>query len=67
MTTPIAPILPRRTTLFEQVSESVSELIRQGRWKPGEMLPNEVELAALFAVSQAPCAERSGSSSRRAC
>ena len=39
MTTPIAPILPRRTTLFEQVSESVSELIRQGRWKPGEMLP----------------------------
>ncbi len=52
MTTPIAPILPRRTTLFEQVSESVSELIRQGRWKPGEMLPNEVELAALFAVSQ---------------
>lgn len=39
---------PRRETLFEQVSRMVAECIRQG----GEMLPNEVELAAAFSVSQ---------------
>lgn len=43
---------PRRETLFEQVSRLVAECIRQGKWKPGEMLPNEVELAAAFSVSQ---------------
>ncbi len=42
----------RRETLFEQVSRKVADCIREGRWKPGEMLPNEVELAAAFAVSQ---------------
>ncbi len=42
----------RRETLFEQVSRKVADCIRQGRWKPGEMLPNEVELAAAFSVSQ---------------
>ena len=43
---------PRRETLFEQVSRMISECVRQGKWKPGEMLPNEVELAAAFCVSQ---------------
>lgn len=43
---------PNRLTLFEQVSQSVSRLINQGNWKPGEMLPNETELAGMFNVSQ---------------
>lgn len=44
--------VPKRETLFEQVSRSLSGWIRDGRWKPGEMLPNEVELAQAFGVSQ---------------
>jgi len=44
--------LPRRETLFEQVSRAVADCIRRGDWKPGDMLPNEVELAAAFKVSQ---------------
>ena len=43
---------PQRRTLFEQVSERIGALISNGRWRPGEMLPNEVELASLFGVSQ---------------
>lgn len=43
---------PQRRTLFEEVSERVGGLISKGRWHPGEMLPNEVELAGMFGVSQ---------------
>lgn len=44
--------IPKRETLFEQVSQSVANLIHQGHWKPGDMLPNEIELAEQFGVSQ---------------
>ena len=44
--------IPKRETLFEQTSRTIADCIRQGRWKPGEMLPNEVELAAALGVSQ---------------
>lgn len=43
---------PNKVTLFEQVSQSISRLISEGHWKPGEMLPNEAELAKSFNVSQ---------------
>ena len=42
----------QRQMLFEQVSERMGALISNGRWRPGEMLPNEVELAGMFGVSQ---------------
>ena len=45
-------LFPRRETLFKQVSSRIAALIHQGKWKPGEMLPNEVELAQMFSVSQ---------------
>lgn len=45
-------LLPRRETLFEQVSRALADLIQRGEWKPGEMLPNEVDLAVRFGVSQ---------------
>lgn len=44
--------LPKREMLFEQVSNAVSAQIHAGRWKTGEMLPNEIELAEEFQVSQ---------------
>lgn len=43
---------PQRRTLFEEVSERIGGLISKGKWHPGEMLPNEVELAGMFGVSQ---------------
>lgn len=44
--------LPKKETLFEQVSQLLADKIRRGEWRPGEMLPNEAELAASFGVSQ---------------
>ena len=38
--------------LYKQVEEQVTRLIVQQRWKPGEMLPNEFQLAEEFGVSQ---------------
>lgn len=43
---------PKRETLFEQTSQAVAELIHTGHWRPGDMLPNEIELAEQFNVSQ---------------
>lgn len=45
-------VFPQRLTLFEQVSKTLAEMICHGKWAPGEMLPNEIELAHSFNVSQ---------------
>lgn len=37
--------------LYEQVRASLVEAIASGRWKPGEALPSEAELAAGFGVA----------------
>lgn len=44
--------LERRDMLFERVAAEVEKLIESERWKVGEFLPNEVELAKSFGVSQ---------------
>lgn len=44
--------LERRETLFERVAAEVEKQIEDKRWRVGDFLPNEVELAALFGVSQ---------------
>lgn len=38
--------------LYMQVEEHVKQLVVERRWKPGEMLPNEFQLAEEFGVSQ---------------
>jgi GntR family transcriptional regulator len=38
--------------LYMQIEEHVKQLIVEQRWKPGEMLPNEFQLAEEFGVSQ---------------
>lgn len=48
----ISGVFGRRETLFERVASEVERLILTGQWKVGELLPNEVELAARFQVSQ---------------
>jgi GntR family transcriptional regulator len=43
---------PAFQPLYKQVEEHVTQLIVEQRWKPGEMLPNEFQLAGEMGVSQ---------------
>lgn len=38
--------------LYAQIRERLVERIRSGQWKPGQLIPNEFEIAAEFGVSQ---------------
>lgn len=42
----------KRTRISEQVASRLESLIRQGVWKPGDLLPSERELAQQFGVSR---------------
>ena len=42
----------RRKNLYEEISNQILEMISEGRWKEGERIPGEVELAELFEVSR---------------
>lgn len=44
--------IPKRLTLFEEVEQQIAEMIHQGKWAPGDMLPNEVDLSRDLGVSQ---------------
>lgn len=41
-----------RRPLYAQVHAELVERIRSGQWKPGQLIPNEFEIAAEFGVSQ---------------
>ena len=51
----IKPI--RRTSISDQVSMQIKQLILDKDWKPGERIPSETELAELFGVSRASVRE----------
>ncbi len=38
--------------LYRQIKDLVLKSLDQGEWKPGELIPSEIELAARFQVSQ---------------
>lgn len=42
----------KKTSLSSQLLDAITELIENGSWKPGEKLPNEIDLAASFSVSR---------------
>lgn len=44
-------VLPQRAHLFEQIAFQLEAQIQNGRWKPGEMIPSEAELAKSFSVA----------------
>lgn len=44
--------LPKRDALFERLAGEVERLIESGRWKVGEFLPSEIQLAEDFHVAQ---------------
>ena len=46
------PDSPDPRPLYAKVREQLVERIRSGVWKPGQLIPNEFEIAAEFGVSQ---------------
>ena len=43
---------PSFRPLYEQIKELLLESLHRGEWRPGEVIPSELELAARFQVSQ---------------
>ena len=43
---------PTFSPLYQQIKALITRSLQSGEWKPGEMIPSEVELAARFKVSQ---------------
>ena len=47
----------RRATLQQEIVNTIAELIMQGIWKPGDMIPSEKELAARYQVGRSTIRE----------
>jgi GntR family transcriptional regulator len=43
---------PTFSPLYQQIKALITQSLQSGEWKPGELMPSEVELAARFKVSQ---------------
>jgi GntR family transcriptional regulator len=43
---------PTFSPLYEQIKTLLMQGLQSGEWKPGELIPSEIELAARFKVSQ---------------
>jgi GntR family transcriptional regulator len=43
---------PTFSPLYQQIKGLITQSLEAGEWKPGEIIPSEVELAARFKVSQ---------------
>ncbi|QBE65090.1 GntR family transcriptional regulator [Pseudoduganella lutea] len=48
---PTAPA-PTFSPLYQQIKALITQSLQSGEWKPGEMIPSEVELANRYKVSQ---------------
>jgi len=54
-TAPAAPAVtasPTFSPLYQQIKALITQSLQSGEWKPGELIPSEVELAGRFKVSQ---------------
>ncbi len=49
---PSAPGAPAFSPLYQQIKTLILRSLQAGEWKPGDMIPSELELAARFRVSQ---------------
>jgi GntR family transcriptional regulator len=43
---------PTFSPLYQQIKSLITQSLQSGEWKPGELIPSEVELAGRFKVSQ---------------
>jgi GntR family transcriptional regulator len=48
----VAPATPAFSPLYQQIKGLILNSLRLGDWKPGEVIPSEMELAARYHVSQ---------------
>ncbi len=49
----VAPtVAPTFSPLYQQIKALITQSLQSGEWKPGEMIPSEVELANRYKVSQ---------------
>ncbi|MGQ9725001.1 MAG: GntR family transcriptional regulator, partial [Tepidimonas sp.] len=46
------PPTPAFSPLYQQIKALILQSLQAGEWKPGDLIPSEVELAARFKVSQ---------------
>ena len=49
---PAADASPSFRPLYQQIKALITQSLQSGEWKPGELMPSEVELAGRFKVSQ---------------
>lgn len=49
---PAVPPSPTFSPLYQQIKGLITQSLESGEWKPGEIIPSEVELAARYKVSQ---------------
>lgn len=47
-----AGVSPTFSPLYQQIKSLITQSLQSGEWKPGELIPSEVELAHRFKVSQ---------------
>lgn len=45
-------LAPTFSPLYQQIKALITQSLQSGEWKPGELIPSEMELAARFKVSQ---------------
>jgi DNA-binding transcriptional regulator YhcF (GntR family) len=45
-------VSPTFSPLYQQIKSLITQSLQSGEWKPGELIPSEVELATRFKVSQ---------------
>ncbi len=45
-------VSPTFSPLYQQIKALITQSLQSGEWKPGELIPSEVELATRFKVSQ---------------
>ena len=49
---PAGSASPSFRPLYQQIKSLITQSLQSGEWKPGELMPSEVELAGRFKVSQ---------------
>jgi DNA-binding transcriptional regulator YhcF (GntR family) len=48
----VAGAAPTFSPLYQQIKALITQGLQSGEWKPGELIPSEMELASRFKVSQ---------------
>src|SRR5690606_7012693 len=43
---------PTFSPLYQQIKKLILQSLQSGQWRPGDLIPSEMELAARFGVSQ---------------